>query len=82
MVQIEYWYADLIKSQGLVNDDGTRTGEWTFYTEEGFLEQKGSYNLGLKQGPWFKYCSTSKNRVVSITIYKDDLKHGECTSSI
>jgi antitoxin component YwqK of YwqJK toxin-antitoxin module len=80
MVQTEYWYADLIKSQGLVNKDGTRTGEWTFYTEEGFLEEKGSYNAGLKQGQWIEYDGTSENNVIIITTYKDDLKHGEYKS--
>ena len=74
MLQCEYWYWDKLKSQGFVNENGCRIGEWVFYNENRFLEQKGSYNLGLKQGPWFEYCGTSKNRVVSITIYKDDLK--------
>jgi antitoxin component YwqK of YwqJK toxin-antitoxin module len=80
MVQTEYWYADLIKSQGLVNDDCTRTGEWNFYTEEGFLEEKGSYNAGLKQGQWIEYDGTSENKVIIITTYKDDLKQGEYKS--
>lgn len=80
MLQCEYWYWDKLKSQGFVNENGCRIGEWVFYNENRFLEQKGSYNLGLKQGPWFEYCGTSKNRVASITIYKDDLKHGEYKS--
>lgn len=80
MLQCEYWYWDKLKSQGFVYENGCRIGEWVFYNENRFLEEKGSYNLGLKQGPWFEYCGTSKNRVVSITIYKEDLKHGEYKS--
>ncbi len=43
--------------------DGIRTGEWTFYFNNGVVEQKGVYNQnGKEQGKWVWYYSDGKIR--------------------
>lgn len=47
--RIGYWetYWDdstTIRYKGYFDDDGNRTGEWTFYQPNGDIWQRGSYN--------------------------------------
>ena len=68
-----------LTSQGLYNNSGSKVGEWKFYSDNGVLKSKGSFEKKRKNGNFYDY--HKNGNVASISPYVNDVLEGYYTSN-
>ena len=63
-----------LKSRGYIKGNNVRTGEWTFWHENGQRASEGQYVDHQKEGPWTYWWAHGGLDPRSSGIYKDDKK--------
>ena len=73
----EYYKDGNLKIKGNnLEKTGKKHGVWTYYFENGELENIGSFNHGRREGEWKRYRDNGKLMVISY--YKGGFAEGEC----
>ena len=63
-----------VKSMTGYYKDGLRDGKWTYFYQNGQLEQKGKYsNDGLKKGKWKAYHSNGNLKEIGLFDHNGDM---------
>ena len=63
-----------IRSEGLVDDNGLKQGNWTSYGIEGSMLQMGKYVDGKRDGIWIAY--DGSGNIIMETQYENDISTG------
>ncbi len=64
-----------IVSQGIINDDGSREGNWTYFFDDGFKKSQGLYTNNRQNGEWKFFFKEGSNE--QIGNFKNGVLNGE-----
>lgn len=64
-----------LEGSGVVDDEGNKTGKWTFFYSNGTIKAEGNYYNNLKTGKWIYYFLN--NKIEQTGDYKNDKFSGK-----